>query len=448
MKALLVRFRMPLILMGGSMARPFSLLPKLALLLLCVTSPVILHAETISGTVLDPSGAVIVGARIEISGGELVQPIVLSSDARGRFVSPDLKPGNYSLRVTRQGFEPLAKTVDLHGTAELELKLAIATQHEEVTVSGKGRAYANTDPFYHQLRSIGLGETFRFDNFTLHLDAATFHFQKGTLTLLNPVNGVVTGAIFIGEGHFNLKAVTVLDGAELKRRTGSPEVDEDFNEAVFRFTGEERQEFLGGTKEKVETPGDAASAFDHWKDKVRKRREEAQGFTEYLLHGETMDNVDADLLAAVYNPSHPPFINAYIHGRKHKDLRFFVRTRVGALPQLDSPEEVALLNYDQEAMDDGVWYLAHMQPEYANHQASSAEDRRLFATATYKIETIISKNSHLFSTATISFQPLLAGERVLKFALLPNLRVSRVVDDQAQDIYYVQESRKEDGSFT
>ncbi len=242
-----------------------SLLQKLALLLLCLTSPMLLHAETITGTVLDRSGAVIVGARIEITGGDLTQPIVLASDARGRFVSPDLKPGNYSLRVTRAGFEPLVQTVDLPGTAELELKLAIATQHEEVVVSGKGRAYANSDPIYRQLRNLGLGETFRFDDFTLHLDAGTFHFQKGTLTLLNPVNGFVTGAIFTGEGHFNLKAVTTLDGAELKRRSGSPEVDEDFTDVVFRFTGGERQEFLGGAKEKVETPGDAASIFDHWK---------------------------------------------------------------------------------------------------------------------------------------------------------------------------------------
>ena len=87
-------------------------------------------------------------------------------------------------------------------------------------------------------------------------------------------------------------------------------------------------------------------------------------------------------------------------------------------------------------MDDGVWYLAHLQSEYGSHHASSTEDRRLFATSAYKIETIISRNDHLFSTATISFQPLLAGERVLKFGLLPNLRVSRVVDDHAQDIYY------------
>jgi hypothetical protein len=410
-------------------------------------SPGLLHAETIFGTVLDPSGAVIVGAHIEISGEGLSQPIVISSDAQGKFVSPDLKPGNYSVRVTSEGFELLVKTVDLHGTAELQLKLALAKQHEEVTVFTKGRAYANADPVYKQLRNIGLGETFRLDDFTIRMDAATFHFQKGTLTLLNPVNGIVTGAIYIGEGHLNLKPITSFDAVELKRRSGTSEVDEDFSEVVFRFTGGETKKFAPGLKDKVETPGEAVSAFDHWKEKVRRRHEDALGFTDYLLHGEDMDNVDADLLAGVYNPSHPPFFNAYIHGQKHKDLRFFVRVRVGAIPQLDSPEEVTLLNYDPEAMDDGIWYLSHLQTEFVNHRVSSNEDRRLFATHSYKIETDISKNDHLFSTATISFESLLPGERVLKFGLLPNLRVSRVIDDQSQDIYYVQEGRKEDGSF-
>jgi len=424
-----------------------SLLSKLALILACLMGPSLLHAETISGTVLDPAGAVIVGARIEISGGALAQPVVVSSDAQGKFALPDLKSGSYTVRVTREGFEPLVKKIDLRETAELEFKLAIAKQHEEVSVFSKDRAYANADPVYKQLRNIGLGDTFRLDDFTIQLDAATFHFQKGTMTLLNPVNGVVTGAIFIGEGHLKLKAITALDAAELKRRSGTEEVNEDFNEIVFRFSDKQQQNFAPGLKEKVETPSEAANVFGHWKEKVRKRREEALGFTESLLHGEDMDNVDADVLAAVYNPAHPAFLNAYIHGLKHKDLRFFIRKRVGALPQLDSPEEVALLNYDPEAMDDGVWYLSHLQSEYVNHRASSNEDRRLFATHSYKIETIISKNDHLFSTATITFEPLVQGERLLKFGLLPNLRVSRVMDDQSQNLYYVQESRKEDGSF-
>jgi len=427
-------------------SKRFSLLPKVAVLLLGLAAPACLHAETISGTVQDPSGAVIPGARIEITGGDLAQAIVLSSDGQGKFSSPDLKLGTYSLRVTREGFEPLVKTIDVRGKVELDLRLAIAQQHVEVSVSAKGFAYANSDPVYQKLRGIGLGDTFRFDNFTVEADIATFQFQQGTLTLLNPVNGIVTGAIFVGEGHLNLKPITVLDAKELKRRSGAAEIDEEFTEAVFRFTEGERLKFLPGVKDKVATPAEAVAAFDHWKEKVRRRREEGVGFTDSILHGESMDNVDADLLAAIYNSSHPPFFNAYIHGKKRKDLRFFVRTRVGAVPQLDSPEEVALINYDPEGMDDGIWYLAHSKSEYLNRTATSGEDRRLFATHAYKIETIISKNDHLFSTATVTFQPLVPGERVLKFDLLPNLRVTRVID-QGQDIHYVQESRKEDGSF-
>jgi hypothetical protein len=419
----------------------------MAVLLVCLTLPSWLHAEILSGTVEDQTGAVIVGARIEITGEGLDQPVVLLSDAEGKFSSPDLKPGSYSLRVTREGFEPLAKSVELRAALQVTLSLAVAKQRVEVSVPGKSLAFANSDPIYRKLRDIGLCETFRVDNFTLELDTATFKMQKGTLTLLTPVSGIVTGAVFVGEGQFHLAAITRLDTAELIRRNGAGEANEDFTEVVFRFTGGESARF-SGLRDHVDTPVEALTAFNHWKEKVRKRREQPLGFTESLLHGETMDNVDADLLSSVYNPAaHPPFLNAYIHGKKHKDLRYFIRTRVGAVPQLDSPEEVALINYDPEGLDDGVWYLDHLKAEYVNGTASSMEDRRLFATHSYKIETVISSNDHLFSTATITFQPLIAGERVLKFALLPNLRVTRVADDQGQNLYYVQESRKEDGSF-
>jgi hypothetical protein len=420
---------------------------KTTLFLLWLSGPTWLHAETISGTVKDPSGAVIAEARIEITGGDLAQPVVLMSDGLGKFTSPDLKPGQYSVRATRDGFEALTKTVDLPGAVQLELTLAIARQKVTVPVPGKSLAFDNSDPLYRQLREIGLGRTFRFDNFTLNWDVATFQFQKGTLTMLSPVDGIVTGAVFIGEGHFNLKSATSLNARELRRRTGADDVNEAFTEVVFRFTREARLKFLPGVGGQTDAPAEAATAFSHWKERMRHRREHPLSFTEYLLEGEGMDNVDADLLAASYNESHPEFLNAYIRGKKHKDLRFLVRTRVGAIPQLDSPEEVALINNDPEGMEDGVWYLAHLKSEYLNHTASSQEDRRLFATHRYKIETVIAKNGHLFSTATITFEALLAGERVLKFGLLPNLRVTRVSDEQGQAIYFVQESRKEDGSF-
>jgi hypothetical protein len=124
-----------------------------------------------------------------------------------------------------------------------------------------------------------------------------------------------------------------------------------------------------------------------------------------------------------------------------------VRERVGALPQLDTPEEVALINCNGGEMDDGIWYSQHLIAELNANTADSRQDRRLFATRRYQIETDIAKNGHLFSRATLAFAPLVPGERVIKFGLLPSLRVSRVIDQDGHDLHFIQEDKKQDGSF-
>ena len=158
--------------------KPVSLVLKIGLLLFLLATPPCLHADSIFGTIADPSGALIPGVRIEITGGDLAQPLVLSSDAVGKFSSPDLAPGTYTLRVTRDGFEPLIKTVELKGGAKLQLSLAIARQRTDVNVSGRSGNYANSDPVYRDLRTLGLGSTYHFDNVTVPLDAATWCFKK------------------------------------------------------------------------------------------------------------------------------------------------------------------------------------------------------------------------------------------------------------------------------
>ena len=417
------------------------------MVLLCLALATHLRADTISGTVKDPSGAVVAGARVEITGGDLSRPIVLTSDESGKFAAPNLKHGRYSVRVAKEGFDDLVTTVDLEGTADLPIKLTIAAQQTRVNVSEKSSGFANSDAAYRQLRDAGLGESYRCENFTLTMDVGTFQLKTGTITFLALVNKYETGAIFVGQGHFTLKPLDAIDTSEMIRRTGNPTAEEDFTEVVFRFTGNQYPQFAGALGEKTETPPEAAAAFQHWKDKVRHRHEIPEGFTQAILQGETIDNVDADLLAAIYNPKHPPFFNAYMHGTPDKDLRFFIRLRVGALPQMESPEEVALVNCNGGELDDGVWYSQHLLSELKAHTANSREDKRLFATKRYNIETVIAKNDHLQSVASITFEPLIPGERVLKFGLLPNLRVTRVTDQNGQDLHFIQESRKEDGSF-
>jgi hypothetical protein len=401
--------------------------------MLCFVFATPLRADTISGTVHDPSGAVVVGAHVEITGGNLMQAIALTSDASGKFTASNLAAGKYTVRVSKEGFEELVTEVDLHGSADLSLTLSITKQQTEVTVSEKNLAYANSDPVYRQLRDASLGNSFHCENFKLTLDVGTFEFKSGTFTLSSPVNNFETGLIFVGAGHFSLKPITGYDTREMTRRSGGPTAEEDFTEVIFRFTPGEYAEFAGGLGPKAETPSEAAAAFQHWKEKVRHRHEVPEGFTQAILENETMHNVDADVLAGVYNPQHPPFFNAYMRGTPHKDLRFFVRARVGAIPQLDSPEEVALINCNGQGMDDGIWYSSHLLNELQARTASSGEDRRLFATHRYNIETAIGKNDHLTGRATITIEPLVPGERVLKFGLLPTLRVTRVTNEKGQD---------------
>jgi hypothetical protein len=417
------------------------------LTLFCLAFATYLRADTLSGTVKDPSGAVVVGARIEITGGSLSQPIVLTSDDSGKFAAPNLTAGKYSVRVAKEGFDDLVTTVDLKGATELPLSLTISAQQTRVTVTEKSTGFANSDAVYRQLRDASLGETFRCENFTLAVDVGTFQLKSGTITLLAPIAKYETGAVFVGQGRFTLKPVAAADTREMVRRTGSPTAEEDFTEVVFRFSGNQYPQFAGALGGKTATPPEVAAAFQHWKDKVRHRHEIPEGLTEGLLEGETIDNVDADVLSSIYNPNHPPFFNAYMRGTPHKDLRFFMRTRVGALPQMESPEEVALVNFNGGELDDGIWYSQHLTSELKARTANSLEDKRLFATKRYNIETVIAKNDHLQSIAKITFEPLVPGERVLKFGLLPNLRVTRVTDQNGQDLHFIQESRKEDGSF-
>ena len=361
---------------------PFLRASVLALLCLAVVAQ--LRADTISGTVKDPSGLVVAGARVEITGGNLTQPLVLASDNSGKFAAPNLIAGQYSVRVVKDGFDDLITPVNLRGTADLALSLTLAAQQTRVTVTATSTGFTNSDAVYRQLRDVGLGDTYRVDNYTMNLDVGSFEFKSGTITLLALVNNCETGAIFVGQGHFTLRPPGGLDTREMVRRSGgSPTAEEDFTEVVFRFTNSLYPQVAKALGAKTDTPGQAASAFQDWKNNVRHRHEVPEGFTQAILENETIDNVDADVLASVYNPKHPPFFNAYMRGTPHKDLRFFVRVRVGAIPQLDSPEEVALINCNGGGMDDGVWYSQHLASELNAHTANSREDRRLFATHRY-----------------------------------------------------------------
>lgn len=422
--------------------------PVVALLAVTLASVLPAAAAVVSGAVKDPSGNGVPGTQITISGASLIQALEVHSTESGTFETPDLAPGTYQFRFSHPGFQDTIRTVTVGDTAApINVALQLAVQNQSVTVSAAPSKYINSDPLYQTLRQIGLGRSFSIGESSLDIDVAHFVFHSGTLRFLQPVQNRVTGAVFIGSGHLTLTPFNKLDRDELRRRAGSEVLEEDFTQIVFRFTNDASRELLHLAPHPCEPDPAAGAVFADWEQRVRHRRDQAIGETESILNNEAMDNVDADVLASLYNPGRPPFFNAYIKGRKHHDLRFYVRFRGGAIPQLDSPEEVALVNFAYDSLDDGIWYMQHLKSEWDRNSASSSEDRRFFAVHKYTIDAYITGNNHLAGIAKLDLEALIPGERVIKFHLLPNLRVSRVTDGRGKDLYAVQQSPKEDGSF-
>ena len=178
----------------------FSNRLKLTFVLFWLLAPTFALAQTISGTIQDSSSAVIENARIEISGPNLPQPLVLTRCGRqvriSQLASRNLFPPRHSRGLPSLWSRPSTPKASLQPA----LTLSVASQQVTVTVPGRSLAFLNSDPVYRQLRQIGLGQTFRFDNFTLLPTLRHFTSAKEPLTFLAPVQGVVTGAIFYWGG--------------------------------------------------------------------------------------------------------------------------------------------------------------------------------------------------------------------------------------------------------
>src|SRR5580704_16532201 len=121
------------------MRRRFSsLLVCLGVLLLLAVSGVAQETTGgITGTVKDPSGAVVPGAKVEVKASTLVGEKSLTTDSNGYYRFANLPPGNYTITVAGNGFETAKRDLILEvghlPTVDFVLEIGKASQVVEVT---------------------------------------------------------------------------------------------------------------------------------------------------------------------------------------------------------------------------------------------------------------------------------------------------------------------------
>jgi hypothetical protein len=100
----------------GSRVRPFwekvARVLVIGLGVLVLSSPLLSQSSTgrILGDVRDPSGALIVGATVEITDVQRGVTRTLQTDSAGEYAAPNLDPGIYRVAVTKAGFKRFERT--------------------------------------------------------------------------------------------------------------------------------------------------------------------------------------------------------------------------------------------------------------------------------------------------------------------------------------------------
>jgi Peptidase family M1 domain len=279
----------------------------------------------------------------------------------------------------------------------------------------------NSDPTYQALRNIALGsESVSVSNLELRRDAGTFHLRSGNICFVAPVNGKVTGAVFVGNGNFVLSP-PVSELGMLKLLTKEDEFSESFSHLVLRFTDSTYDEIkAAGTT----SPGGCDSGL------LRESQ-------NAMRHGHTFKyNLDARILQDVLSPEPGTLFVAFVHGKHYNDKELFVIDPHGASYAMG--EEVALMTYDESKF--GVWAAFRMSGREKNRGGHIHIEHQV-------LDTTIEKNAYLTGKATTAFVVQVNGSRVIPLDLFPTLRVQSVSSD-GQALYFIQENKDEDANFS
>ncbi|HEV2275558.1 MAG TPA: carboxypeptidase regulatory-like domain-containing protein [Acidobacteriaceae bacterium] len=113
------------------------------------TSAQLSSTGTINGTVKDSSGAVVAGAAVSITNESTRLSISGTSSADGVFVMPGLQPGQYSVKVEKEGFSTVSITdLEVHPAqvADVAVTLTVGKTTNQVTVTASAAQVETSTP--------------------------------------------------------------------------------------------------------------------------------------------------------------------------------------------------------------------------------------------------------------------------------------------------------------
>src|SRR5215813_13944486 len=244
---------------------------------------------------------------------------------------------------------------------------------------------------------------------TIRRDVLTIAFNRGAIAFLEPINGKVTGAVFIGSGEIVAIPPDPIEKEQVYKFTGTPVLNETFETAILRFTDntyeEIRKEIADHAAEDV-TANDAAQ-FEPWDMAVAARG----------------TALNLRLLTDLLEPDGKTFFLGELNGNR--------RGWFDVVYDLRAIEEVSVFQVHDiggTGVTD-VWASFNQRSEARNPEAVAHEHKSPIDILSYEIDGALGPDNKLDAKATMQIKGRTEGARVLNFDLASSLRVASLMTD-------------------
>jgi hypothetical protein len=264
---------------------------------------------------------------------------------------------------------------------------------------GTTKATAQQSPLpestlYTQIKKFELRGKATVSNLTVKRDRATMVFT-GDFYFASPVNGRITGAVFIGEGTFHAEAPDFpFEKEYLKRFIDTDVVDSDFHTAVLRFS-DDTVDIIGKNM-------DATAAATNDAQKLAAE-------LDTRLLKETGANISARIMLCLANNESGFFLAQFDKGRRNR-FTYIVdpQTRLlGSAFEINGGEKALLFSYAPTAYTNDLWITSYSEEDLKNKRIHYSDEFDLVSPLQYAMEIDVREARRLLKTRMrIDFESL------------------------------------------
>lgn len=308
--------------------------------------------------------------------------------------------------------------------------------HFALTAISAGQNFEQAMNLYDQIKNASLDEqkVAGVEGIVIKRDVALFRLNKGTISLIQPIQGKVFGAIFVGEGVFEFSPPTEVQKYQLKKFTGEENLSAKFEELYLWFsdtTSMELEHKLSFSKGEV-----PAQFISIMKDRPRRILEK----TGSNLWSRVLTEMLTD---SSFRVSHPDRSGGF----------FYADIKTGTLDHLffafdpQALEEVILAKTPTGTLPAKFDLVCsfHQADDYlkgspgTNNTPIPHEEKDEIKVTHYKIEAEISMTEELSANVEVDFESLIDGVGVIDFALHPDLKIEKITNEQGDSLYFTRE---------